>query len=140
MLRRLLCQTSPTFKLSRAGFQSDQAVAATRKHGWANCPWKPQPPPPPTLQDDIVSFRFVSVPVISVHFVSGSYRFLAYAFRFVSGIFMYFHFRFFPIPFLFVVFRLLSFPFFPVPFLFVSVVFRFVSFRFLRFVSFPMSY
>ena len=32
---------------------------------------------PPFIQDDIVSFRFVSVPVISVHFVSGSYRFLA---------------------------------------------------------------
>ena len=89
------------------------------------------------LQDDIVSFRFVSVPVISVHFVSGSYRFLAFAFRFVS----FPKSGFFPVPFLFVsvVFRFFSVPAFSVSFRFGSCVFRFVSLRFLRFVSFPMS-
>ena len=96
----------------------------------------------------MISFRFVSVPGVSVHFVSGSYRFLALAFRFVSGIKRFisvpvcvvFRSGFFPVPFLFVsvVFRFFSFRLFPVPVLSGSCVFRFVSFRFLRFVSFPM--
>ena len=62
-------------------------------------------------QDDIDSFCFVSVPGVSVHFVSGSYRFLALAFRVVSGIERFvlvpfcvfpvvFRSRFFPVPFL----------------------------------------
>ena len=104
-------------------------------------------------QDDIVSFFFVSVPGVSVHFVSSSYRFLALAFHFVSFPektvrfgsgscrSCCFPFLVLSVPFLFVsvVFHFFSFRFFPVPVLFGSYVFRFVSFRFLRFVSFPMS-